>query len=284
MIVVTGATGNIGRDLVGRLVEQGAPVRALTRNPERAGLPAGVETIRADLTDPASLEPALQGADAVFLNHAAGGERGTDLLVEAAVRAGVRRIVFNSSLAVTDTPADDENFIARMHATAERVIRASGLEFTFIRGGMYASNTLEWAEAIRTAGTVRLPHPGATGAPVHETDLAELAALALLDRDGTHAGQTYVVTGPEGITMEEQVAEIGRVIGRPLTVEKITPEEAAEGMTLSGVPKELALTLIGYFGSTVGTKPQVTDTFERLTGRPPHSFAEWARDHAGDFR
>ncbi|MEV5595867.1 NAD(P)H-binding protein [Streptomyces sp. NPDC052496] len=284
MIVVTGATGNIGRSLVGQLLAEGAPVRALTRDPDRAALPAGAETVRADLTDPASLGPALRDADALFLNLAAGGGDAARTVVEAAARAGVRRIVLNSSIAVTGGPEDEGNFLARMHGAVEEAVRASGLEWTFVRGGAYAANALQWAEEIRESGVVRDPHPGAATSPVHEDDLAAVAAAALLDGTGAHAGQVYVVTGPASLTREEQVAAIGRVTGRPTRVETVSEEAAAEERATPGMPKETLLQLFRLFATAVGTTAPVTDTVQRVTGRPARSFEQWAEDHAADFR
>ncbi|MDH6126505.1 NAD(P)H-binding protein [Kitasatospora sp. GP82] len=284
MIVVTGASGNIGRGLVGQLLAEGAQVRALTRNPERAGLPEAAESVRADLTDSVSLERAFQGAESLYLNLAAGGSTVVGQVVDAAVKAGIRRVVLNSSLSVTDTPADDEGFISRMHVLAERAIRASGLEWTFVRGGMYATNTLQWAEGIRAAGAVHGPYPEAVAAPVHEADLAAVTARALLDRSGAHLGTAPYVTGPQAVTQAGQVAAIGRAIGRELRFETVSPEAAAEAMAAPGFPKEAALQLIGYLGASVGTEPLITDEVQRITGRPARTFEDWARDHADDFR
>lgn len=283
VIVVTGATGNIGRCIVDRLLADGAAVRALTRDPARAALPTGAETVRADLTGTPDLAPLLAGADALFLNLAAGGEAVT-ALVDAAVTAGVRRIVLNSSMAVTDTPADDSNHIARMHAALERTVRASGLEWTFVRGSNYSTNTLAWAPSIRASGVVRDAHPGAQGSPVHEADLADVAAVALLDRSGAHQGQAYLVTGPEVLTVAQQVAEIGRATGRETRVEQISEEAAAEAMAGPHFPLEAARELVRLFGEMVEAPSfPVSDAVERVTGRPGRTYAEWARDHAGDF-
>ncbi|MEU9486769.1 NAD(P)H-binding protein [Streptomyces decoyicus] len=284
MIVVTGATGNIGRSLVGRLLAEGAAVRALTRDPARAGLPAEAETVRADLTGTDDLGPLLAGAQALFLNLAAGGDRAAAALLDAAVKAGVRRVVLNSSMAVTDTPADQDNFIARLHAGLERAVRDSGLEWTFVRGGNYATNALAWAPSIRASGVVRDAHPDAQGVPVHEADLADVAAVALLDRSGAHLGKAYDVTGPERLTVAQQVAEIGRATGRATRVERISEEEAAEAMTGGHLTKEAALELVRMFGRTVDAPPfPVSDAVERVTGRPGRTFARWAQDHAADF-
>lgn len=284
MIVVTGATGNIGRSLVDRLLAEGAAVRALTRDPARAALPAGAEVVRADLTGADDLAPLLAGADALFLNLAAGGDGAATALIDAAVKAGVRRIVLNSSMAVSDTPDDETNFIARMHAALERAVRDSGLEWTFVRGANYSTNTLAWAASIRASGVVRDAHPGAWGVPVHEADLADVAAVALLDRTGTHVGQAYPVTGPETLTVAQQVAEIGRAIGRETRVEQISEDAAAEAMSGPHLPKEAALELVRLFGGTVDAPPfPVSDAVARVTGRPARTFAQWADDHVADF-
>ncbi|MGD3110102.1 SDR family oxidoreductase [Streptomyces sp. YGL11-2] len=284
MIVVTGATGNIGRSLVGRLLEEGAAVRALTRDPARAGLPERAEVVRADLGEETDLTPLLTDADALFLNLAAGGGEAATRLIDAAAKAGVRRIVLNSSLSVTDTPADETNFIARNHAALERAVRDSGLEWTFLRGGNYATNALNWASAIRESGVVRDPHPGAQGVPVHEADLADVAAVALLDDTGTHRNQTYLLTGPESLTNAQQVAAIGEAIGRPTRVEQISEDEAAEAMSGPHFPVEAARELVRLFGQSVDAPLfPVSDAVERLTGHPARPFARWARDHAGDF-
>ncbi|MGX1759450.1 NAD(P)H-binding protein [Streptomyces lydicus] len=284
MIVVTGATGNIGRSLVGRLLAAGADVRALTRDPARAALPAGAETVRADLTGTDDLTPLLAGADVLFLNLAAGGERAAVAVLDAAVRAGVRRVVLNSSMAVSDTPDDDAHFISRMHAGLERAVRDSGLEWTLVRGGNYATNALAWAPSVRGTGVVREAHPDAQGAPVHEADLADVAAVALLDRSGAHLGKAYAVTGPEQMTLAQQIAEIGRATGKDVRVEQISEDEAAEAMSGRFLTKEDALELVRMFGRTVDAPLfPVSDAVERLTGHPGRTFARWARDHAADF-
>ncbi|WP_087926840.1 NAD(P)H-binding protein [Streptomyces albireticuli] len=285
MIVVTGATGNIGRSLVEQLVAQGVPVRALTRDPARAGLPEAAEVVRADLSAGQPLEPLLDGANGLFLNLAA--TRGADVadIVAAAVAAGVQRIVLNSSMAVTGVPEDDTAPIAVWHAEAERLIRESGLEWCFVRGGMYATNALMWADGIRTDGLVRGPFPGTTAAPVHEADLAEIALRAFLDEDGTHTGQVYVVTGPEGITFEGQAAAIGRALGRPeVRFERVSFEEGIALMERHGAPGPVAEDVLRNFEATVGTEARVTDAVLRVTGHPARSFEEWARDHVADFR
>lgn len=170
-----------------------------------------------------------------------------------------------------------------MHAAAERVIRDSGLEWTAVRGGMYATNALQWARSIRSEGVVRHPYPLAVGSPVHEADLAAVAARALLDRSGAHLGTTPYVTGPQAVTLAEQAAAIGRALGREIRVEVIPVAAAVDSMAAQGLPAQVAEQLLGYFAASVGTEPLITDEVERITGRPARPFEQWAADHAGDF-
>jgi uncharacterized protein YbjT (DUF2867 family) len=284
VIVVTGATGGIGRPLVDLLLAQGAPVRALTRNPASAALPDGAQVVQADITAGQSLEPLLKGADALYLNLAATTPQGAEPLVRAAVNAGVRRIVFNSSMAVAGLNGVTTSLIGRMHAPVEEAIRESGLEWTFIRGGMYAGNTLQWAPAIRATGAVRAPYGQAVVAPVHEADLADLTARALLDRDGTHNGAVHTATGTHPLTVAQQVEQIGRAIGREVAFVEISPEEALADYTAHGVPQPFAAELLGFMAASVGSVPAMADAVEKVTGRQARSFADWARDHADDFR
>jgi uncharacterized protein YbjT (DUF2867 family) len=283
VIVVTGATGGIGRHLVDQLLAEGAPVRALTRNPATAGLPVGAQTVQADFAAGQPLEPLLAGAEVLYLNLAATGLQGAEPLVRAAAAAGVRRIVFNSSQAVSAMGGAFTK-IGQWHADVEEAIRRSGLEWCFIRGGTYATNTLQWAPAIRATGTVRGPYGQAVLAPVHEADLAEITARAVLDRDGTHNGAAHLVTGTQTLTVAQQVARIGEAIGREVAFEELGAQEAVDVQVAHGVPREIAVELVEYLASAVGTEPWTSDAVEQLTGHQARSFADWARDHAADFR
>ncbi|PWI45803.1 nucleoside-diphosphate sugar epimerase [Streptomyces sp. ICBB 8177] len=283
MIVVTGATGNVGRSLVDQLLARDAPVRALTRSPEHAGLPEAAEVVRAEFGAGEPSPSLFEGADAVFLNLAATGPEAAVRLVDAAAKAGVRRVVLLSSAGVTDTPADEDNAISRMHAVVERAIRASGLEWTFVRGGMFATNTLEWAEAIRTTGVVRGPGAAARSAPVHEADLAAVATEALLDRVGTHDGQVYLVTGPEALTAQQMLDVIGAATGRTPRYEELTREEALAAMTARGLPLPIAEALVDWSAKSPDRASAVSRDAERVTGRPARTYAEWVADHAAAF-
>ncbi|MFJ9561790.1 NAD(P)H-binding protein [Streptomyces fuscichromogenes] len=275
MIVVTGATGNVGRALVARLVADGRAVRALTRAPETAGLPDKAEVVRFRPDDPA---PLLAGATKLFLYVQGAGGRLPELLA-AARTAGVRHVVLLSSGIIREG-ADETHPIHVMHATAERQIRDSGLAWTFLRPNAFATNALQWAPQIRTGDTVRGVFAGMLTAPIHEDDIAAVAERALLD-DG-HEGVAHRLTGPEATTNTDQIAAIGRAVGRGLTFVEVPPQEA--GPLFPGTPPEFLQGLLKSFAATVGVAPEITTTVEEITGRPARAFARWAADHAADFR
>ena len=199
------------------------PVRALTRRPAAAGLPAAVEVVAGDLTVPESLDAGLQGVGAVFLVWTAPPTTAPAVVERLASHA--RRVVFLSSPHQTPHPFFQQpNPMAVLHADIERLIAAAGLESTIIRPGMFASNALLWwAAAIRDGGVVRWPYGAAETAPIDERDIAAVAARALSE-DG-HAGGDYVLTGPESLSQAEQVSIIGAAIGRRIRFEELSPEE-----------------------------------------------------------
>ncbi|MGY4921593.1 NAD(P)H-binding protein [Streptomyces sp. 900105755] len=275
MIVVTGATGNVGRALVARLVAGGQPVRALTRAPETAGLPDKAEVVRFRPDDPAAL---LAGATKLFLYVQGAGGRLPELL-DAARAAGVRQVVLLSS-GIIKEGADETHPIHVMHATAERRIRDSGLPWTFLRPNAFATNALQWAPQIRAGNTVHGVFAGMLTAPIHEDDIAAVAERALLD-DG-HEGTVHRLTGPAAATNSDQIAAIGRAVGRELTFVEVPPEEAAP--LFPGTPPAMLQGLLQTFGATVGVPPEITGTVEEITGSPARTFGQWAADHAADFR
>jgi uncharacterized protein YbjT (DUF2867 family) len=283
MIVVTGATGIVGRVLTDDLLAAGASVRALTRDPESAGLPAAVETVKAAFGGGQSLEPLLDGADALWLNPAAVPGGTATELVRAAAAAGVKRVVLLSAAPITDTAADEENPILRWHAAIERAIRESGLDWTFVRSTAFAANTLMWAEQIRHSDTVFWPYANAVGALVHEKDIAAVATAVLLDQDGTHRSAVYVITGSEALSRAEQLATIGRAIGRSIRYQEVPPEVALEQMTSTGLPREHAQGALKVVAATIGCQPDITPDVERVTGRPALTFTQWVADHVADF-
>jgi uncharacterized protein YbjT (DUF2867 family) len=272
VIVVTGATGNVGRALVDRLLAAGRPVRALTRDPQRAALPAGAEVVRFRPDDPAAL---FGGATSLFLYAQAGAP---DLL-RAARAHGVRHVVLLSS-GIIQEGADETHPIHVMHATVERQIRDSGLDWTFLRPNAFATNALQWAPQVRAGDTVRGVFANALSAPIHEDDIAAVAERVLLD--GGHEGAAHRLTGPEATTNAEQVAAIGAALGRELTFVETDPRQAGPEL-FPHVPPQMLERLLRTFQETVGVPPEITGTVEKLTGTPARTFAQWARDHAEDF-
>ncbi|CAL9370862.1 NAD(P)H azoreductase [Streptomyces sp. enrichment culture] len=273
MIVVTGATGNVGRALVGRLVAAGQSVRAVSRrDAERAALPPGVEVTR-----PGSAG-LFEGASKLFLHVQAAGDR-TDTVLGRARAAGVRHVVVLSSGIIREG-ADETHPIHTMHARVERLVRDSGLRWTFLRPNAFSANALQWAGQIRAGDTVRGPFAGAVTAPIHEDDIAAVAERALLD-DGHH-GAVHRLTGPAAVTNAGQVATIGRVLGRDLAYVEV-PAEEAEAHFFPGLPRQVVRAVLRSHAAMVGARPEITSAVGEITGRPARTFARWAEDHKPDF-
>jgi uncharacterized protein YbjT (DUF2867 family) len=286
-ILVTGATGIVGRQVVSQLLAKDVGVRAMVRSPESASLPRQVEVVPGDLTVPATLDRCLDGVDAVFLLWQAPAA-GVAPALERITRH-TPRIVFLSNLTVRDGIEEQAYPVSALHARIERLIEASGVRWTFLRPGAFAANALMWwAPQIRAGDIVRWPYPGAVTSPIHERDIAAVAVRALCE-DG-HAGGKYILTGPQSLTQQDQIHIIGDAIGRPLRYAEILHEAARYELTnlMSASIADMLLDAwqnVEYAGSaTVGKPAPVTSTVAEITGVPAHSFHEWAVDHAVDFQ
>jgi uncharacterized protein YbjT (DUF2867 family) len=284
VILVTGATGRIGRLVVDELLRAGAPVRALTRRPEHASLPAGVEIVAGDFTVPASLDPALDGAAAVFLVWTAATTTAPAVVGRLAIHPSPRprRVVYLSAPHQTPHPFFQQpNPMRDLHAEIERRLAATSLEVTVLRPGIFASNARHWwAPQIREGDVVRWPYADAETAPVDERDIATVAARTLLD--GRHAGGDYVLTGPESLSQAAQVHAIGDAIGRQLRFEELSPDEfrlEAAGTWPAGV----AEMLLSAWRATLGHPAFVTSAIQEILGSPPRTFYQWAADNASAF-
>lgn len=237
--------------------------------------------MRGDLGDPASLGAALEGVDAVFLVwpflRAAGAAEVID-----AVGKHARRVVYLSSAGVGDGKDAPGDPITAFHTELERLIGTSGLEWTALRPTGFASNTLGWADELRATGAVRAPLAKLARPLIHEADIAAVAVRALTT--DTLLGARPLLTGPEPVTQEQQVALIGEAVGRPLRFEEIAPAEAAERMRAAGYPAELVAAVLPAQAAMLDHPEPVNDAVERITGIPARSFRGWAVDHAADFR
>ncbi|MGW0802550.1 NmrA family NAD(P)-binding protein [Nonomuraea sp. NPDC002799] len=277
-ILVTGATGNVGRHLVSLLIERGLSPRALARDPRRAGLPDGVEVVAGDLTDPGSLDAALEGVDSVFLLWPFFAADGAQAVVDT-IGKHVRHVVYLSAFSVQDDREPADNGV---WGEVEHLVRSTGVSWTFLRAGGFATNTLSWAEEIRGTGVVRAPYADAARSLIHEADIAAVAARALTENG--HAGRRYVLTGPAAVTQAEQVRIIGEAIGRSLRFDEQPPEEAREQMIAAWGNPAFVDQALGHWAGITDEPEPVTSTVHELLGRPARTFGEWARDHAADFR
>lgn len=266
-ILVTGARGAIARDLITRLCDAGVPVRVGSRDPQQTSLPDGVEPALVDFTKPETLAPALAGVTKVFMYAAVDG---IDNFISVARDAGVKHVVLLSSGAV-DAPSDDDNWISQMHRQAEKPLKESGLTWTFIRPGMFASNALWWAQSIKEEGKVRVPYPDSVVNPIHEADMAAVAMAALTTSD--HENSAIYLDGPKPLTQRRQIELIAQACGREIEVEEL-PREVAE--------KFMPSILLDMLAANVA--PKQGPTSEAVTGEPARDFARWAADHAEDFR
>jgi len=280
-VLVTGATGRVGRMVVDLLADAGLPVRALTHRPQEAALPAGVEVVTGDLTVPESLDAALRGVDAAFLVWTVPPATAPAVVERIATYA--RRVVFLSAPHRTPHPFFQQpNPMAGLYAEIERLIAGSGLESTIVRPGMFASNALLWwAPAIRGDGVVRWPYGAAETAPVDDRDVAAVAAWTLY-QDG-HVGGDYVLTGPESLSQTEQVRIIGDVLGRRIQFVELSPDEFRRA-TEGSWPRPAVDMLLAAWGATTGRPALVTSTVSDVLGSPARSFRQWATDHADAFR
>ncbi|MEW9548354.1 SDR family oxidoreductase [Nonomuraea sp. NPDC050783] len=276
-ILVTGATGAVGRHLVTTLLARGAAVRALSRKPDDANLPAGVEVVAGDLADGGTLGPQVfDGVDRAFVFPA----EGVEAFVTAAVAHGVHRFTVLSSLAAAkEFPRDHGSASQLHHSAVEAVVTGRTDAWTIVRPGTFANNLLSWAWQIRSGAPIRAPYLASAQAPIHEYDVAEAAAETLLSDD--HLGEVIPLTGPQALTRSEQVAILSEALGREIPLVEITPEEF-RAETARFIPEPVTKMLLDYWHDTL-TVPDVPRPVTVVTGRPGRTLAEWAADHRADF-
>ncbi|MFF5158504.1 NAD(P)H-binding protein [Streptomyces sp. NPDC000348] len=281
MIVVTGATGNIGRTLVPLLAERGEEVVAVSRRPQPEGLPAGVRPARADVGDSASMRPVLDGADTFFL--LLGGElngRGESpsALIDAATDAGIKRIVLLSSQINSTRPEALSHTRLR---SFEAAVRASGADFTLLRPGGFASNALAWAEPVRTERTVFAPFGDVALPVIDPADIAAVAAAAL--REEGHAGRTYELTGPETVSPRRQAAVISQALGEEIAFVELSREQAHAHMA-QFMPEEVIDGTLDILGAPLPAEQAISPDVESVLGRPARPFGAWVARNLPVFR
>lgn len=279
MILVTGATGTIGTEVLRILAERGERVRAMTRNPEGASLPA--EVVRGDFDDRASLDGAVAGADTVFLLDAPGPwiERHDLAMLDAVRSHGVARVV---KLSAIGTGENTGLRAGGWHLPGERALRAGQAAWTILRPSSFAANTLHWASMIRAGQPVaNLTGNGAQGV-IDPRDVAEVAVAALTTPD--HAGRTYTLTGPELLSTPDQVEILRKVLGRPIEIVDVPLEVAREQMIAAGRDPEFADgAMRGRRFIAEGGNARLTDDVATLLGRTARTYATWAADHRAAF-
>jgi uncharacterized protein YbjT (DUF2867 family) len=274
MLLVTGATGNVGAELVRALIDAGEPVRALTRSAD--ALPGGVEAVTGDLDRPDSLAPALAGVRGVFLLP---GYKDMDGVLAAVRDAGVERVVLlsGSSAATGDT----SNAVTAYMMRSEQAVRDSGVAWTILRPFGFMSNALRWLDQLRQGDVVREPFANVAVAVIDPHDIAAVAASAL--RDEGHEGNTYVLSGPQALRPADRVAILGAAIGRELRLEALSDADARAKMT-SEMPVEYVDAFFDFYVDGNLDESQVQPTVEEVLGREPRSFEQWVAAHADAFR
>ncbi|SDL18595.1 SDR family oxidoreductase [Nonomuraea jiangxiensis] len=275
MILVTGATGNVGRGIVRRMTAAGHKVKALTRNPGTVF--DGADVVVGDLDEPGTLPGCLEDIDKAYVMGL--GPRTAEQVANFVHAAdGLQHIVLMSSLSVE---LEQGGVIARWHREAEDVVRESGIPWTFLRPGVFTSNALQWAVSIRAEGVVRSLTGDTPVAPIHPDDIAAVAVTTLLSTG--HEGRAYALTGSERTTPSAQTRLLGELLERPLTFEEVPAEAGARSMTAFGISAEEAEASVrsahqdGLFGTPL---PTVHD----LTGLAPRTFRDWAVENLDAFR
>ncbi|MER5466446.1 NAD(P)H-binding protein [Streptomyces sp. NPDC002668] len=281
MIVITGATGNVGRPLVRALAAAGEQVTAVSRGVSSVDVPEGVRHRQANLADSESLRPVFDGADALFLHDTGAGVHllSPQDILDSAKAGGVGRVVLLSSQGVTTRPQSASH--GGVGRSFEDAVRQSDMDWTILRPAGFDSNSYAWVESVRARRTVAAPF-GDIGLPtVDPADIAEVAAVAL--RDDGHAGQVYELTGPALNTPRQQAEAIGDALGEPIRFIEQTHDEARTQMLLF-MPATVVETTLDILGMPNPAEQRISPDVEQVLGRPPRTFADWAARNIGAFR
>lgn len=270
-ILVTGATGNVGRHLVEQLLRAGQSVRALTRNAANAQLPDAAEVVVGDLQRPETLAATMEGATALHLINFGGDDYALlqtgKAIVAMAERAGVERVTV---------------LLGPEQGSLEQAVKESSLAWTFLQPVEFMSGGLDFAEASRAGGVVRLPFANRRSAMVHEADIAAVAAVALTQEG--HGGQTYTVTGGEVVTPREMIGIIGEVLGRTIAIEELDEAQARLLWREAGMAEDIIEFMVWVYGNTPPIGSTVVPTVKQVTGLAPRTFRQWVEEHIAQFR
>jgi uncharacterized protein YbjT (DUF2867 family) len=285
MILVTGATGTVGREVVRELRAAGEPVRALVRNPDKAAELAkqGAELARGDLGDVPSLDAAMKGVTRLFL-LSSGDERQVALqgyAIQAARRAGLAQVV---KLSVVGAAPDSPINLLRWHAATERELESSGLGFTLLRPGFFMQNLLGNAQSIKAQGVFYGAQGEGRSAMIDTRDISQ-AAAAVLRKPGPHLGKAYLLTGGEAHSLGEVAGQLGQLLGKPVKYVDVGPEALQKNLLGLGMPYWLAsdLTNLARWGAS-GNASATSDSVRHLLGRAPRGLADFLKEHLGAFR
>jgi uncharacterized protein YbjT (DUF2867 family) len=276
VILVTGATGNVGNELVAALAARGRPVRGLVRDSAVARVPAGVEVVEGDLELPESLTPALSDAHAVFLLGGWGDMPGLMRRIE---QAGLEHVVLLTSRCVIGGRAD--NPVTRMWLDAEAAVRDSGVAWTILHPSGYQSNALGWLPQLQKGDVVSAPWGEVPIAAIDPADIAAVAATVLTEPG--HEGVAHELSGPEPLTPGDQIETLATVLARPLRYKPLSDEQARRQMA-ADTPAPYIDAFFRFYSEGEFDDSPVVDTVEKITGRPPSRFEEWANAHAEAFR
>ncbi|GAA0931450.1 NAD(P)H-binding protein [Pseudonocardia zijingensis] len=274
MILVSGATGNVGRELARALVERDVPVRALARSP--GGPIEGAARVVGDLDHPDTLQPALEGVSGLFLLP---GYRDMPGVLAAARAAGVSRVVQLSGGSAGS--GDTGNAISAYMIRTEEAVRSAGIPWTLLRPCGFMTNALEWAPQLQAGDVVRAPFGGVRVAVIDPADIAAVAAAALVEHG--HAGRIHALSGPEALLPADRVRVLGEVLGRDLRFEAQSDEEAWADMT-ARMPEPYVRAFFDFYVDGSLDESTVLPTVQEITGRAPRTFPDWARAHADAFR
>jgi len=282
MILVTGATGNIGGQVAQKLIAKGAKVRVLSRDPAKAKAlySSNVEIAQGDLTKPESLPAALKGVERVFLVSVGPMLAQQDAnLANAAKAAGVKHIVKLSTLGLSSS----DRLIRQWHAAGEKAIQDSGLAWTFVRPGAFMTNARQWVGTIRAKGEVYSATGDGKIAPIHPSDIADVAVVALTESG--HEGKSYELTGGEALSWNEQVQILSDAIGKPVKHVDVGDEGLRAGLKAANLPEALIQGLAALQKDVREGRTVVSsDDVEKLLGRKPRTWKQWCEENAASFR